>query len=93
MGLKFFSCIPPNSLIQEVREDEMSAKPDAENPASDYPIVTFLGTGASIPSKYRCVSGILVEVDQNNFAILDCGEGRIKTLKKMKCHRNEILFF
>ena len=39
-----------------------------------YPVVTFLGTGSSVPSKYRCVSSILVETEPDNFIMLDCGE-------------------
>jgi ribonuclease Z len=42
-----------------------------------YPVVTFLGTGSSVPSKYRCVSSILVETEPDNFIILDCGEGTL----------------
>ena len=42
-----------------------------------YPVVTFLGTGSSVPSKYRCVSSILVETEKDNFILLDCGEGTL----------------
>ena len=42
-----------------------------------YPVVTFLGTGSSVPSKYRCVSSILVETEPDNFIMLDCGEGTL----------------
>ena len=50
---------------------------------SDYPIVTFLGTGSSIPSKYRNVSNILVETSHNSFIILDCGEGSISQMVRL----------
>jgi len=42
---------------------------------SEYPVVTFLGTGSSVPSKYRNVSCILVETAPDNFILMDCGEG------------------
>jgi len=42
---------------------------------SKYPEITFLGTGSSIPSKIRNVSGILVRLRQDQWVILDCGEG------------------
>jgi len=47
-----------------------------------YPIVTFLGTGSSVPSKYRCVSSILVETEPDNFLMLDCGEGTLLQLHR-----------
>ena len=42
---------------------------------NEYPKVTFLGTGSSVPSKYRNVSCILVETAPDNFILMDCGEG------------------
>jgi len=43
----------------------------------NYPQVTFLGTGSSVPSKYRNVSCILVETAPDTFIMLDCGEGSL----------------
>lgn len=40
-----------------------------------YPRILMLGTGSSIPSKIRNVSGILLRVDGNHSILLDCGEG------------------
>ena len=40
-----------------------------------YPVVTMLGTGSSVPSKYRNVTGILVETEPDSWILLDCGEG------------------
>eukprot|EP00794_Sanderia_malayensis_P008752 gene8751-9687_t len=40
-----------------------------------YPEIVFLGTGSSIPSKYRNVSSILVHTSPNSNVLLDCGEG------------------
>ena len=38
-------------------------------------MVTMLGTGSSVPSKYRNVTGILVETEPDSWILLDCGEG------------------
>lgn len=43
--------------------------------APEYPKITFLGTGSSLPNKYRNVSSILVESQPDNFIMMDCGEG------------------
>lgn len=39
--------------------------------------VTFLGTGSSLPSKYRNVSGILIRSPFNGSIVLDPGEGTL----------------
>ncbi len=59
--------------VQEVllRHSERSDQEDLP----DFPRVTFLGTGSSSPGKYRNVSGVLVEVEEDKFMLLDCGEG------------------
>jgi len=49
-----------------------------------YPVVTFLGTGSSVPSKYRNVTGILLETQPGSFIMLDCGEGTMSQLVRMK---------
>ena len=49
----------------------------ASHLSSDDALVTFLGTGASIPSKYRNVSGILVQTPSSGCVLLDCGEGTL----------------
>jgi len=48
----------------------------------DYPKVTFTGTGSSVPSKYRCVTGILVETEPFSYILLDCGEGTLGQLQR-----------
>ncbi|KAL9642236.1 hypothetical protein ABK040_007236 [Willaertia magna] len=63
----------------------------------DFEIV-FLGTGSSVPSKYRNVTGILINLFDKGSVLLDCGEGTIaqlfralgkeeaiKVLKNLKC--------
>lgn len=63
--------------------------------------VTFLGTGSSVPSKYRNVSGILVSLPRiptsnlitqdeatearNTRMMLDCGEGTLGQLRSIYC--------
>lgn len=42
--------------------------------------VTFLGTGASCPSKYRNVSSILLQMGSGGNVMLDCGEGTLAQL-------------
>ncbi len=44
--------------------------------ASKWPRTTFLGTGSSKPGVLRNVSCVLVQVDPENFLMLDCGESR-----------------
>nr|PVC50875.1 tRNA 3' processing endoribonuclease [Theileria orientalis] len=41
------------------------------------PKLTFLGTGCSVPSVYRNVSAILVQVYENHSILLDSGEGTV----------------
>ena len=44
------------------------------------PAVTFLGTAAAAPSKYRNVSGILLHTASDHHMLLDCGEGTLSQL-------------
>ena len=46
----------------------------------DDALITFLGTGASVPSKYRNVSGILVQTPDSGHVLLDCGEGTLSQI-------------
>ena len=48
----------------------------------EFPKVTFLGTGSSVPNKYRNVSSILIESSLNSYVILDCGEGSLLQLHR-----------
>ena len=41
----------------------------SESDEEKYPLVTFLGTGSSVPSKYRNVTGIMVETQPGSFII------------------------
>lgn len=42
--------------------------------------LTFLGTGAAIPSKYRNVSAIFVDLFEGGTMLVDCGEGSLSQL-------------
>ena len=69
------------SLSSRLKVIDGSAKNDQgeSNVSTDrkesYPVVTMLGTGSSVPSKYRNVTGILVETEPESWMLLDCGEG------------------
>ena len=52
----------------------------------EYPKFTFLGTGSSVPNKYRNVSCILVESSKDSYVILDCGEGSLLQLHRQFGH-------
>ncbi len=60
--------------FHERRKQADDARNDRHFP-SDELEVTFLGTGASIPSKYRNVSGIYLDFFDRGGVMLDCGEG------------------
>eukprot|EP00923_Selenidium_pygospionis_P001428 GHVN01002112.1.p2 GENE.GHVN01002112.1~~GHVN01002112.1.p2 ORF type:complete len:987 (+),score=120.25 GHVN01002112.1:5159-8119(+) len=47
------------------------------------PAITFFGTGAAMPSKYRNVSGIRLEVNPTTAILMDCGEGTLTQLHLM----------
>eukprot|EP00302_Diacronema_sp_CCMP2436_P018831 CAMPEP_0179979728 /NCGR_PEP_ID=MMETSP0983-20121128/41521_1 /TAXON_ID=483367 /ORGANISM="non described non described, Strain CCMP 2436" /LENGTH=1012 /DNA_ID=CAMNT_0021897549 /DNA_START=28 /DNA_END=3065 /DNA_ORIENTATION=- len=44
--------------------------------------VTFLGTGAAMPSKYRNVSATLLHLPAGGCVLLDCGEGTLGQLRR-----------
>ncbi|XP_076460612.1 zinc phosphodiesterase ELAC protein 2-like [Babylonia areolata] len=47
----------------------------SHQPQRSHPRLTFLGTGSSVPSKGRNVSGMVVHLSDDTTMILDCGEG------------------
>ncbi|KAI9368760.1 hypothetical protein BJX61DRAFT_200448 [Aspergillus egyptiacus] len=51
-------------------------------PSSDAEI-TALGTGSSVPSKYRNVSSTLLHVPGRGYYLFDCGEGTLGQLKRV----------
>ncbi|GAD99187.1 tRNA processing endoribonuclease Trz1 [Paecilomyces variotii No. 5] len=64
------------SFQQEVEELQKSI------PGADAEIIT-LGTGSSVPSKYRNVSATLVKVPGHGYYLLDCGENTLGQLKRV----------
>lgn len=53
-----------------------------ENVQRDDLEIVFLGTGSSIPSKYRNVSSIYFNLSSKGGLLLDCGEGTLAQLKR-----------
>ncbi|WAQ97010.1 RNZ2-like protein [Mya arenaria] len=47
---------------------------------SEYPEITFLGTGSAKPSYKRGTSGILLQMRPDEYILLDCGEGTWQTM-------------
>ncbi|KAG8910485.1 hypothetical protein FRC02_007181, partial [Tulasnella sp. 418] len=66
---------PIHDLYEEVRKD-VTERPEVmdEMPGGDV-VLTTLGTGSAIPSKYRNVSSTLVQIPNYGTIMLDCGEG------------------
>ena len=48
---------------------ELNNNNSNNNNTYQYPVITFLGTGSSIPSKYRNVSCILVQIQVKQIGI------------------------
>ena len=62
----------------ERESSHRSASPTASKSSGD--CVTFLGTGASCPSKYRNVSSILLQTSATGNVMFDSGEGTLAQL-------------
>ncbi|XP_070185734.1 zinc phosphodiesterase ELAC protein 2-like [Littorina saxatilis] len=62
-------------LHQDISSQERTEDSDSTQENGAYPRLTFLGTGSSIPSKGRNVSGLVVHLREDATMILDCGEG------------------
>lgn len=61
-------------LHQNLREIESKVTGSIET-RNRFPRLVFLGTGSSVPSKGRNVSGLLVHLSEDSTVMLDCGEG------------------
>jgi ribonuclease Z len=48
-----------------------------------YPSVAFLGTGSAVPTKYRNVSGQLLQLNADTCVLIDCGEGTYGQMKSI----------
>ncbi|KAK2075685.1 hypothetical protein QBZ16_001793 [Prototheca wickerhamii] len=77
-----------NGEIIDTSSAEATAKPTATPPACLASSgrrnleITFLGTGAAIPSKYRNVTGTLVDLFDHGALLVDCGEGSLGQLER-----------
>ena len=78
-------------LPQDLESKSKSSLGKSAQAAKDS--VTFLGTGASCPSKYRNVSGILLQTASAGNVLFDCGEGTLAQLYRHfgKCEGDKIL--
>ncbi|KAH6897157.1 hypothetical protein B0T10DRAFT_526365 [Thelonectria olida] len=63
-------------FLRRIEEDE------ADIPSRDAEIIP-LGTGSSIPSKYRNVSATLIRVPGYGNYLLDCGEGTLGQIRRL----------
>ena len=73
------------SIRHRIRKPEFQKKllkVQRELVGADVEIIT-LGTGSSIPSKYRNVSATLIRVPQHGYYLLDCGENTLGQLKRV----------
>lgn len=66
-------------MREQVENEEVQAGKMAESEsqfeAGDDIIVTPLGTGSAVPSKYRNVSSTLLHLPDGGYILLDAGEG------------------
>jgi len=62
---------------------EAENNPNDEKLIQPQPTIVFLGTGAAMPSKYRNVSAILVDIPQFGSLLLDVGEGTFGQLVRL----------
>ncbi|KGO63074.1 hypothetical protein PEX2_042740 [Penicillium expansum] len=72
-------------IRQRVAKPEFQKKLHAQRtqwPGADAEIIA-LGTGSSVPSKYRNVSATLVKVPGYGYYLLDCGENTLGQLKRV----------
>ena len=75
-----------NAIKQVISHQQLPAPIRAVTDSPDYEDarVTFLGTGAAVPSKYRNVTGIFLDLGaKNGTLMMDCGEGSYNQLRRM----------
>lgn len=69
------------SLISTTKEISYDSFRSHRSPGGDVEVYT-LGTGSSLPSKYRNVSSTLVRIPKFGSLLLDCGEGTLGQLRR-----------
>ncbi|KAL8786255.1 MAG: hypothetical protein Q9195_008279 [Heterodermia aff. obscurata] len=67
---------------QEISSELSNSNTSQDLPSGDAEIIT-LGTGSSLPSKYRNVSATLLRVPGHGSYLLDCGEGTLGQLRRV----------
>ncbi|CAG8730253.1 3684_t:CDS:2, partial [Racocetra fulgida] len=67
-------------IATQVQEEVAKASPKATNIPGNNVIVTTLGTGSTLPSKYRNVSSTLLTIPNDGCILLDVGEGTLGSL-------------
>ena len=77
------------SRLKAIEGVEEEAAAEAAE-VTEFPAVTMLGTGSSVPSKYRNVTGILVEVEEGVHVVLDCGEGTLGQLVRLRGYQGAL---
>ncbi|KAI5817219.1 beta-lactamase-like protein [Pyronema omphalodes] len=71
-----------HAIVAETHQDLQNNPPEFEEfPGSDVEVNT-LGTGSSLPGRYRNVSATLITIPGNCSIFLDCGEGTIGQMKR-----------
>jgi len=70
--------------INEALQYSNSRNSEVSSSEKQYPEVTMLGTASAMSGKYRNNTGILVEVKQDHFIFLDCGEGSLNQLVRLR---------
>ncbi|EDO40024.1 predicted protein [Nematostella vectensis] len=84
------SDVPEPLNVQELKNEAITAIKDikkrednslGQGSVDDFDFeVVFIGTGASLPSKYRNVSSTLLSISNEHSVLLDCGEGTLGQL-------------
>eukprot|EP00659_Diplonema_papillatum_P008008 gene8008-12320_t len=64
-------------------DEKEDATPPARAGGDPPPLLTLLGTGGMMPSKYRNVTSILLETRVARFLLLDCGEGTLGQIRRL----------
>ncbi|KAJ1367477.1 hypothetical protein KIN20_028394 [Parelaphostrongylus tenuis] len=62
------------NLISDLEEEAKNLRGRLSD-RCEYPRISFLGTSSAVPSKYRNVSGYLLETSFNSAMLIDVGEG------------------
>jgi len=71
------------SNVVQTRQSLSQSPPKMEEfPGSDVEVYT-LGTGSSVPSRYRNVTATLVTIPNNCSILFDCGEGTVGQMKRV----------